>query len=306
MTRVALFHRTTYHFDRPVRLSPHVIRLRPAPQCRTPIRAYALEVSGDGHTLHWQQDPFGNFNARVVFPEPRNMLSISVTLEADMTPINPFDFFLDDGADTFPFCYSDVLQKELGPYLEITDQGPPLIKWLDDIARTPTPSVDFLVALNQRLQQDIQYEMRMAPGVQSAEETLLRRVGSCRDSAWLLVQALRHLGLAARFVSGYLIQLAPNPPEGQSTTPPAITPGQDVTEDSCDLHAWAEVFLPGAGWVGLDATSGFLAGEGHIPLAATPSTGSAAAITGTTSPCNSDFDVVMQVKRVDAPTINHR
>ncbi|MGS2744338.1 transglutaminase family protein [Halomonas sp. LS-001] len=295
MTRVALFHRTTYRFDRPVRLSPHVIRLRPAPQCRTPINAYALEVSGDDHTLHWQQDPFGNFNARVVFPEPRNTLSISVTLEADMVPINPFDFFLDDGADTFPFRYSDVLQKELGPYLEITDQGPQLVKWLDSIARTPTPSVDFLVALNQRVQRDIQYEMRMAPGVQSAEDTLLRGIGSCRDSAWLLVQVLRHLGLAARFVSGYLIQLAPTEMTEQSSESPA---SDDIKEDFCDLHAWAEVFLPGAGWVGLDATSGFLAGEGHIPLAATPSIGSAAAITGTTSPCDSDFDVVMQVKRL--------
>ncbi|HBA00424.1 MAG TPA: IMP dehydrogenase, partial [Halomonas sp.] len=199
--RVALHHRTTYRFDRPVKLSPHVIRLRPAPHCRTHIDAYSLTISGDDHFLNWQQDPFGNFNARVVFPEPRKELTIAVELVAPMTVINPFDFFLDDVAQKIPFTYPDELTKELGPYLEVTEAGPRLLEWLKDVSLEPTTSVDFLVALNQRLQKDISYLVRMEPGVQSCEETLTLASGSCRDSAWLLVQILRHLGLASRFVS---------------------------------------------------------------------------------------------------------
>ena len=288
--RVALHHRTTYRFDRPVKLSPHVVRLRPAPHCRTHIDAYSLNISGDDHFLNWQQDPFGNFNARVVFPEPRKELTIAVELVAPMTVINPFDFFLDDAAQTIPFSYSDELRKELGPYLEVTEAGPRLKEWLKEVSREPTTSVDFLVALNQRLQQNISYLVRMEPGVQSCEETLTLASGSCRDSAWLLVQILRHLGLAARFVSGYLIQLAPDV---------KALDGPSGTEvDFTDLHAWTEVFLPGAGWVGLDPTSGLFAGEGHIPLAATPTTGSAAAITGFSDKCEVEFDVEMRVERI--------
>jgi len=299
MTRVALLHCTTYHFDRQVQLSPHIIRLRPAPQCRTPIRHYELDINGDDYRLHWQQDPFGNFNARVVFSEPRDTLSISVRLEADLTPINPFDFFIDNDAAEFPFRYTDLLQQELGPYLDTQSGGPLLAgwltEWLEQLPKAPTSSVDFLVALNQRVQTAIRYEMRLAPGVQSAEHTLQRGVGSCRDSAWLLVQLLRQLGLAARFVSGYLIQLA----EERNAQTPLPGSSTGLKEDFCDLHAWAEVFLPGAGWVGLDATSGFLAGEGHIPLAASSNVESAAAISGTTSPCESRFEVAMHVERLD-------
>ncbi|MDQ7728607.1 transglutaminase family protein [Halomonas sp. SpR8] len=288
--RVALYHRTTYHFDRPVRLSPHVIRLRPAPHCRTHIEAYSLKLSGDDHFLNWQQDPFGNFNARVVFPEPRKELTIAVELIAPMTVINPFDFFLDDIAQKIPFAYPEALRQELSPYLEITESGPRLMEWLKAVPREPTTTVDFLVALNQRLQEDIGYLVRMEPGVQSCEETLTLASGSCRDSAWLLVQIFRHLGLAARFVSGYLVQLKS---DVKALDGPS---GSEV--DFTDLHAWTEVFLPGAGWVGLDPTSGLFAGEGHIPLAATPTTGSAAAITGFSDKCEVTFDVTMEVERI--------
>ncbi|MEA2117227.1 transglutaminase family protein [Halovibrio sp. HP20-50] len=288
--RVALHHRTTYHFDRPVRLSPHVIRLRPAPHCRTHIEAYSLKLSGDDHFINWQQDPFGNFNARVVFPEPRQALTIAVELIASMTVINPFDFFLDEVAQTAPFAYPALLRQELSFYLEITEAGPRLMAWLEAVPREPTTTVDFLVALNQRLQDDIGYLVRLEPGVQSCEETLMLASGSCRDSAWLLVQIFRHLGLAARFVSGYLIQL--------KSDVKALDGPSGSDEDFTDLHAWTEVFLPGAGWVGLDPTSGLFAGEGHIPLAATPTIGSAAAITGSSEKCEVSFDVTMEVERI--------
>ncbi|GAB2790579.1 transglutaminase family protein [Halomonas shantousis] len=287
--RVALQHRTHYRFDRPVSLSPHLVRLRPAPHCRTPIEAYSLDISGE-HFLHWQQDPFGNFIARVVFPEQLTELTVSVELIAPMTVVNPFDFFLDEYADNFPFAYPETLQKELAPYLEIREEGPLLNDWLSRVSREAQPAVGFLVELNQRLQQDIGYQVRMEPGIQSCEHTLEKACGSCRDSAWLLVQILRHLGLAARFVSGYLVQLA--------SDLKALDGPSGTEVDFTDLHAWAEVFIPGGGWIGLDPTSGLLAGEGHIPLAATPEPTSAAPISGFTGECEVAFDVAMRVMRI--------
>ncbi|WP_434986389.1 transglutaminase family protein [Vreelandella zhaodongensis] len=294
-TRVALHHRTAYRFDRPVNLSPHIVRLRPAPQCRTHIDNYSLTVSGEDHFLNWQQDPFGNFNARIVFPEPRNELIITVKLTASMAMINPFDFFLEEFAQRTPFAYPEELSRALWIYLEATEAGPRLSEWLKEIPREPINSVDFLVALNQRLNNDISYLLRLEPGVQSCEETLALGRGSCRDSAWLLVQICRHLGLAARFVSGYLIQLAADE-EGVDEKGVDDPHSKDV--DRADLHAWTEVFLPGAGWIGLDPTSGLLAGEGHIPLAATPTTDSAAAITGSSEKCDTEFSVDMYIKRI--------
>ncbi|KAA0874614.1 transglutaminase family protein [Nitrincola tapanii] len=288
--RVALKHSTRYDFDKPVSLSPHLVRLRPAPHCRTPIDAYSLKISGGEYFINWQQDPFGNHIARLVFPEKVEHLQVEVELLAPMTVINPFDFFVEDYAKDFPFTYEEALQKELTPYLEIRESGPLLTQWLSEVPDEPQAIVNFLVALNQRLEKDIDYTIRMEPGVQSAEETLEKHRGSCRDSAWLMVQALRHLGLAARFVSGYLIQL---------TADVKALDGPSGTEvDFTDLHAWTEVFIPGAGWIGLDPTSGLFAGEGHIPLAATPEPSSAAPISGCTDPCEVEFDFHMEVNRV--------
>jgi uncharacterized protein (DUF2126 family) len=288
--RVALHHQTSYRFDRPVGASPHVIRLRPAPHARTPIPAYSLKIEPAQHFINWLQDPFGNFQARLVFPEKIRELTVTVDLVAEMTVINPFDFFVESYAERYPFDYEPTLRQELAPYLEIQDSGPLLLDWLSAVRRDPVRIVDFLVGLNRRLSGDIGYIIRMEPGVQSCEETLAKRSGSCRDSAWLLVQIARHLGLAARFVSGYLIQLAA---DVKALDGPS---GPDA--DFTDLHAWAEVFVPGAGWLGLDPTSGLFADEGHIPLACTPTPPSAAPVTGYTEVCETAFDFGMKVTRI--------
>ncbi len=289
--RVALHHQTSYRFDRAVSVSPHVIRLRPAPHTRTPVHAYSLRIEPAGqYFINWLQDPFGNFQARLVFPEKIRELSITVDLVAEMTVINPFDFFVEEDAERYPFDYSDTLRLELAPYLEIQEDGALLNAWLANFDRSSKQIVDFLVDINRHLNQDIGYIIRMEPGVQTCEETLEKRTGSCRDSAWLMVQILRHLGLAARFVSGYLIQL---------TADMKSLDGPSGTEvDFTDLHAWAEVFVPGAGWIGLDPTSGLLAGEGHIPLACTPTPPSAAPVTGYTDECEVEFGFDMRVTRI--------
>ncbi|HEY1785737.1 MAG TPA: transglutaminase family protein [Pirellulales bacterium] len=288
--RVALHHQTTYRYDRLVTIFPQLVRLRPAPHCRTPIAAYSLSIRPEPHFLNWQQDPHGNYLGRLVFPEPGHELSIEVDLVAEMTVINPFDFFLEPAAEDWPFVYEPWLVEELRPYLVTEAPGPRLTEWVASISRHSRRTVDFLIELNQRLSKEIGYVIRLDPGVQTCEQTLTSARGSCRDSAWLLVQILRNLGLAARFVSGYLIQLA-------ADVAPLDGPAGPKT-DFCDLHAWTEVYLPGAGWLGLDPTSGLMCGEGHIPLAATPDFAGAAPLTGSVEPCEVAFDFKMSVTRV--------
>ena len=287
---VAIDHKTVYRYDRPVRLSPHVVRLRPAPHTRTPIHHYRLDIEPADHRIYWQQDPFGNTLARVVFPEPVHELRVEVQLIAEMTVINPFDFYVERYAEHYPFRYDVLLRQELEPYFELTESGPRLMEWLAGVDRSKRHIVYFLVDLNARLQKDVDYSVRLDPGIQSCEETFEKGIGSCRDTGWLLVQILRHLGLAARFVSGYLVQLAP---DEKSLDGPS-GPEQDFT----DLHAWAEVYVPGAGWIGLDPTSGLFAGEGHIPLACTPDPVSAAPVTGYTEKCETQFAHDNTVARV--------
>ena len=287
---VALSHITHYKYDRLVRLGPQVIRLRPAPHSRTKVLSYSLSIQPKGHFINWQQDPFANYQARIVFPEPTREFKVTVDLVVEMAVFNPFDFFLEPDAEEFPFKYTKDQARELAPYLA-TQAATPLLKaYLDSVDRTPKRTIDFLVGLNQKLQGDIKYAIRMEPGVQTPEETLQLAIGSCRDTGWLMVQLFRHLGLAARFVSGYLIQLKADVksldgPSGAET-------------DFTDLHAWCEVFLPGAGWVGLDPTSGLMAGEGHIPLACTPEPSSAAPIEGGVDTSEVEFAHHMGVQRI--------
>jgi uncharacterized protein (DUF2126 family)/transglutaminase-like putative cysteine protease len=297
---VALNHVTHYRYDRPITLGPQIVRLRPAPHCRTRILAYSLSVQPAKHFINWQQDPQANYLARLTFPDKTHELRIEVDLVAEMAVFNPFDFFLEPYAQQFPFKYEAGEQRELAPYLATLPLTPLLADYLESIpcksTRTTARTTDFLVELNVRLSRDIRYLIRMEPGVQAPEATLANASGSCRDSSWLLAQLLRHLGLATRFVSGYLIQLTADVKSLDGPSGPAA--------DFTDLHAWCEVYLPGAGWIGLDPTSGLLAGEGHIPLACTPEPSTAAPVSGLVEESKVEFEHTMKVERVwEAPRV---
>ncbi|MBV9266519.1 MAG: transglutaminase family protein, partial [Acidobacteriaceae bacterium] len=290
--RVALSHRTSYKYDRPVIVGPQIVRLRPALRCRTPILSYSLDIKPARHFLHWQQDPIGNHLARVVIPGKTDELSFQVQLTADLSPINPLDLFLEPGSEAFPFSYSPDLQPILAPYLETNGAGPLVIGFLDGIDKDAgRPTLRLVTDVNRRVHSEIAYLSRSESGIQTPEETLARKSGSCRDSAWLLITILRSLGLAARFVSGYLIQLDVNTPDS--------LPGE-ASDDHAELHAWAEVYLPGAGWIGLDATSGLLTTEGHIPLASAHDPTAAAPVTGTVEPAGVEFSYSIAVHRVES------
>jgi uncharacterized protein (DUF2126 family)/transglutaminase-like putative cysteine protease len=307
---VALHHKTHYKYDRLVNLGPQVVRLRPAPHSRTRILSYSLRILPEKHFINWQQDPQSNYAARLVFEQPTREFLVEVDLVAEMAVLNPFDFFLEPNAQKFPFAYDPSLDHELAPFRRKCWLTPNFMKCLAALRRDllgetrrrtkqqrleipeseKQPTNDFIVAINQRLWKDIKYTIRLEPGVQTPEETLTLASGSCRDSAWLLCQLLRHFGLASRFVSGYLIQLKP---DVKSLDGPS-----GAEKDFTDLHAWCEVYLPGAGWIGLDPTSGLLAGEGHIPLACTPDPSSAAPISGGVDECECEFGFEMTVTRI--------
>jgi uncharacterized protein (DUF2126 family)/transglutaminase-like putative cysteine protease len=286
----AVHHLTHYRYDRPVILGPQIIRLRPAPHSRTKVLSHSLKVEPANHFVNLQQDPYGNFLARFVFPEPVRELKIEVDLVADMTVYNPFDFFVEETAETFPFDYPEEIREDLAIYRTPEPAGPLLSAFLETVDRAPANTVSFLVGLNARVQREIAYIVRIETGVFSPEETLAARKGSCRDSSWLLVQVLRNLGLAARFVSGYLIQLKPDVV--------ALDGPPGTAVDFTDLHAWCEVYIPGAGWIGFDPTSGLLTGESHVPLAATPHYRNAAPISGVASFADVDFSFDMRVDRI--------
>lgn len=290
--RVALNHKTQYSYDRPATLDAQVIRLRPTPHCRTPIVSYSMRVDPEDHFINWQQDPQNNYCARLLINEPTEKFEIEVDLVAELKPINPFDFFLEKYAEKYPFEYSSALKRELRPFFQKQRLRPLFEEFLNSIDTSEVVTIDFLAMVNQKVNERLEYTLRMDPGIYTPEKTLKEGKGSCRDFAWLLVHLFRRLGLAARFVSGYSIQLVadekpvdPNAPAG-------------VSNDICDLHAWCEVYLPGAGWVGLDATSGLFCGEGHIPLTASADAKHASPVEGAISMCETTFNVEMSVTRI--------
>jgi uncharacterized protein (DUF2126 family) len=288
--QVALNHRTLYRYEKAISLGPQVIQLRPALHCRTPILSYSLRVTPSEHILNWQLDPHNNRLARLLFSGKTDEFAVEVSLVADLTPYNPFEFFLEPGVEEYPFAYAPGLAKDLEPYRSVDPPGPLLHAFLESFQGLKSGTISLLLDLNRKLREEIGYVTRLEPGVQTCEETLEKRSGSCRDSAWVLVQSLRNLGIAARFVSGYLIQL-------QAADPASGGP----EADSADLHAWAEAFLPGAGWIGLDPTSGLLAGEGHIPLVCTPTASQAAPIGGTSEPASVEFSHSIAIRRLNDP-----
>ncbi len=291
--QIALKHWTQYRYDKAASIGPQVIRLRPAPHCRTPILSYSLSVTPAGHILNWQLDLHNNHVARLLFTEKTDKFVIDVDLVAELSPFNPFDFFLEPEVENYPFQYPSDLAKDLEPYLSLDPAGPRLQDFLEKLSRETRGTISFLVDLNRRVRKEIEYVTRLDPGIQTGEQTLEKSTGSCRDSAWLLVQILRHCGIAARFVSGYLIQLAADDSSSEGPSGPRT--------DSADFHAWVEAFLPGAGWIGMDATSGLFAGEGHIALVSTPNASQAAPIEGTVEPANVDFSYSMSVRRLNDP-----
>jgi uncharacterized protein (DUF2126 family)/transglutaminase-like putative cysteine protease len=299
--QVALHHITRYRYDKAVSVGPQIIRLRPAPHCRTPILSYSLEVSPAEHYLNWQLDLHNNHLARLLFPSKTNELVVEVDFVAELSPFNPFDFFLEPGVLDYPFHYDPALAADLAPYRSLDHGGPLLQDFLSKISREQQGTIGFLVDLNRRVRDEIAYITRLDPGVQTCEETLKNRSGSCRDSAWLMVQILRHLGIAARFVSGYLIQLKPDESFFNEDN---LADAGELQTDSAAFHAWTEAFLPGAGWIGLDPTSGLLATEGHIPLFCTPDASNAGPIEGTVEPADVDFSFSMSIRRLNKERVH--
>ena len=288
---IALNHRTHYRYQRAISLGPQVIQLRPALHCRTPILSYSLDVTPAEHFLNWQLDPHHNRRARLLFPQKTSEFVVELNLVADLSPSNPFEFLLEPGIEQYPFDYSAEQARDLQPYLSADPPGPLLLAFLEHFLGTKDGSINLLLHVNRKVRDEVGYVTRLEQGVQSCEETLEKRTGSCRDSAWLFVQILRNLGIASRFVSGYLIQLAAEDGSlGADSGPKA---------DSADLHAWAEAFLPGAGWIGLDPTSGMATSEGHIPLVCTPTASQAAPIEGTVEPADAEFGYTMSVRRLN-------
>jgi uncharacterized protein (DUF2126 family)/transglutaminase-like putative cysteine protease len=292
--RVLVQHRSRYVYPTPTLLGPQVIRLRPSDHARARVESYRLDIAPE-HRVHWQRDPHGNRVARVTFKSGQRVeaLEIVVELAVDLRPVNPFDFFIDARAKETPFAYPDGMAGELAAFLDTGDPAYRLgRRAIELLGKLPAKmdTVGLLVEVSSLVKQHVAYVIRDEAGVWTPEDTLVNGRGSCRDSAALLVALLRARGIAARFVSGYLVQLAD---EGMIPDEP-----KGVDRDVVDLHAWCEAYLPGAGWIGLDGTSGLFAGEGHIPLACTASPATAAPLDGTSEHAASHVEFATKIGRL--------
>ncbi len=293
--RLLVQHQSTWAYPSPAALGPHLIRLRPASHTQADIETYGLTVSPVGD-IRWLQDPYGNFVGRLTYPAGTTVESLQVGVEftCDIKPVNPFDFFVDDRCKDAPFTYPAEMLPDLAPFLDRNEASVAGGMWLEEFLDTlprDGDTVQLIVKLNEAVNKVTKYVIREEAGIWTPEQTLAAGRGSCRDSAVLLIAALRSRGLAARFVSGYLIQL----------TDDGMIPGEKkgVATDVVDLHAWAEVYVPGGGWIGLDATSGLLCGEGHIPLACTASPPLAAPVEGTSDTTAESVLFSMKIQRLE-------
>ena len=248
--KLGLRYQTTYRYDEPVGFSPHDVRLFPRSDRFSRVRRLDFSATPKA-TVRYSRDVFENIVASCYFPERARELTFKLAINLDLDEKDPFHFILERDAVELPFEYENAIAKLLAPYRERrVKQDLAVPAWKAPTKQKPRPTVATLVELNRRLHECIGYERREEGGALSPEETLRRGRGACRDVTVLLAEILRQMGLAARLTSGYLR-------ESDSETKRA--------EGS--LHAWTEVYLPGAGWVGLDATNGVFCNHNFIAAA---------------------------------------
>ena len=252
--RLALTHRIESRFDQPVLPSTHWLRLRPAPHTRARVEAYSLRVEPGAHFINWLRDPYENHLARLDLPQPTSHLTLTVEVILELAVSDPFDFLVESFASSAPFEYPEQLRKELTPYLAPGASGPRFAAWLAQLDRRPRYVIEFLDTINRAVQERIAVEATVRAGAIDVEALLASSRGAPWELAWLLTLSLRGVGLAARFVSGYRIIAGP----------------ATAAAAAASLHAWSEVFLPGAGWVGLDPATALFTNEHYVPLAGVP------------------------------------
>ena len=269
-TRIALTHTIDRRYARRLVLPTHWLRLRPAPHTKAAIEAYSLSVGTEPHFLNWVRDPFENHLARLDLPEPVFGLNMAVDIVADLAPANPFDFLTEPYAASFPFEYPEQLQKELTPYLHLPKAGPRLADYLGALDADSAYIIEKLGKLTGNVHRSLAIVGSAQPGAVDLEDVVKRGTASPWEAAWLMAVSLRHLGVAARFTAGYRVVLASEAVPIHAWTADAEDSETSLWLDSASLHAWCEVFLPGAGWIGLDPSAGLFTHEGYIPLTATP------------------------------------